>query len=204
MVRKLLRNRRAWHCAPVLSYASIARPRFSYSPPHVREFRGKSDRVRGYFRLSSNAKHDKQRAFAIFESLAVRGARSQGLIEMLSREVYCFRLLAINDNRGATRAPLSAAVTEPFDANTCRSISFSSNPNRLLRAYLNTARRVIRLRSVCGDYHTLLSRLRLVFSGAAVDLVRVKPRPFRAGKDSADGIAVLWGAQCGVRCCSMY
>jgi hypothetical protein len=31
VVRKLLRNRRAWHCAPVFSYASIARPRFSYS-----------------------------------------------------------------------------------------------------------------------------------------------------------------------------
>ena len=29
--------------------------------------------------------------------------------------------------------------------------------------------------------------------------------PFRAGKDSADGAAVLvFGFQCGVCCCSMY
>lgn len=35
------------------------------------------------------------------------------------------------------------------------------------------------------------------------DPVRDKPRPFRAGKDGAGGVAVL-GFQCGVCCCSMY
>jgi hypothetical protein len=39
----------------------------------------------------------------------VRGARSQGLIEMLNREVYCFRLLAINGNRGTTSGIVSSS-----------------------------------------------------------------------------------------------
>ena len=141
----------------------------SYVPPHVREFRGKTYRVRGYFRLLSKAKHEKTCAFVISERIAVIAARSKGLIEMLRGEEFCFRLLAINDSRGEAPAPLSTPVTEPFDANSRRGLLFPSDANRLLPACLNTARRVIKLRSICGDNHTLIGRLRLVFCGASVD-----------------------------------
>ncbi|BBP97069.1 hypothetical protein BSFA1_21980 [Burkholderia sp. SFA1] len=140
----------------------------SYVPPHARENRGKVHWVKGYFRLLPKCTHEKTCVFDVCDKVKVIARRSLGLLHALEQERYCFRLLAFNDVRDLTAPRAHASLRQAIGATHQTDPLFSHDPRSFLSAYLNTAKRVISLRALCGDDSELRDRLKLVFNGASV------------------------------------
>jgi hypothetical protein len=140
----------------------------SYVPPHARENRGKVYWVRGYFRLLPKCAHEESCVFNVCEEIEVLARRSLGLMQALAQGRYCFRLLAFSDMRDLTACRPEATITRLISAANANGLLFSHDPRLLLSAYLNTAKRVISLRALCGDDNVLKDRVKLVFNGMSV------------------------------------
>ena len=154
--------------APPLRCAYCSAP-VSYVPQHARKSRGKAYSVKAYFRLFPKVAHNERCMFDVEEQLKVIARRSFGLLEAIEQERYRFRLLAIDDIRNAdphpTRSIMSRKAAKAGDGRAF----FSSDSRRFLSAYINAAKRVIELRSLCGSNSDLRDRLEFVFNGTPVN-----------------------------------
>ncbi|SAL58959.1 hypothetical protein [Caballeronia humi] len=139
-----------------------------YVPPHARENRGNTYGVRGYFRLLPKSAHEEGCEFNVREQLEVIARRSLGLVQALERGQYRFRLLAIGDMRDLKVYQAQSTGGQAVNSSSVRGALFSCDPRRLLSAYLNTAKRIILLRALCGDDFILKDRLEFVFNGMSV------------------------------------
>ena len=139
-----------------------------YVPPHARENRGNTYWVRGYFRLLPKSAHEENCVFNVREQLEVIARRSLGLVQALERGQYRFRLLAIGDMRDLTTYRAQSRIGRATNSSIASGPLVSCDPRRLLSAYLNTAKRVILLRALCGNDFILKDRLQFVFNGMSV------------------------------------
>jgi hypothetical protein len=139
-----------------------------YVPPHARESRGKVHWVKGYFRLLPKCAHEKTCVFDVCDEVEVIARRSLGLLQALEQGRYSFRLLAFDVVRDLTALQSHATLLQAIDATHQTGPLFSHDPRSFLSAYLNTAKRVILLRALCGDDSVLTERLELVFNGTSV------------------------------------
>jgi hypothetical protein len=122
-------------------------------------------RVKGYFRLLPKGTHEKAYVFDVCDDVQVIARRSLGLLQALERERYSFRLLAFNDMHDLTALRARATLGQAIDSTHETVQHFSHDPRSLLSAYLNTAKRVISLRALCGGDSVVMDRLKLVFNG---------------------------------------
>ena len=125
-------------------------------------------RVKGYFRLLPKGTHEKAYVFDVCDDVQVIARRSLGLLQALERERYSFRLLAFNDMRDLTALRAHAALGQAIDSTHETGPHFSHDLRSFLSAYLNTAKRVISLRALCGGDSVVMDRLKLVFNGMPV------------------------------------
>ncbi|WP_125483141.1 hypothetical protein [Caballeronia choica] len=106
--------------------------------------------------------------FNVREQLEVIARRSLGLVQALERGQYRFRLLAIGEMRDLTVYRAQSTIGRATNSSGASGPLFSRDPCRSLSAYLNTAKRVILLRALCGNDFILKDRLELVFNGMSV------------------------------------
>ncbi len=152
---------------PPLRCVSCSAP-VSYVPQHARESRGKAYAVKAYFRLFPKGVHNERCMFDVHEQLKVIARRSFGLVQAIARGQYRFRLLAIDDIRDVDTDSKRPRISPNGDMAGHGSALFSSDPRHLLSAYINAAKRVIELRSLCASDSDLSERLQFVFNGMSV------------------------------------
>jgi hypothetical protein len=114
----------------------------SYVPPHTR--------ARTEVRWLPKGTHEKAYVFDVCDDVQVIARRSLGLLQALERERYSFRLLAFNDMHDLTALRARATLGQAIDLTHETVQHFSHDPRSFLSAYLNTAKRVISLRALCG------------------------------------------------------
>ena len=124
--------------------------------------------VKGYFRLLPKGTHEKACVFDLCDKVQVIARRSLGLLQALERERYSFRLLAFNDMRDLTALRAHATLGQAIDSTHETGPHFSHDLRSFLSAYLNTAKRVISLRALCGGDSVPIDRIKLVFKGMPV------------------------------------
>ncbi|WP_159459372.1 hypothetical protein [Caballeronia concitans] len=141
----------------------------SYVPQHARESRGKACTVKAYFRLFPKVAHNTRCMFNVEEQLKIIARRSFGLLQAIERGQYRFRLLAIADIRDVDKLSKRPKISRKADMAGDGSAFFSSDSRRFLSAYINAAKRVIELRSLCASNSGLRDRLEFVFDGMSVN-----------------------------------
>lgn len=132
----------------------------THNPPHTREMHDKSVFVQGYFRLLPKGAHDANCPFGVDEEINKIAKTSEGLIESIQKDKYRMRLVMIKE------ALEGAGVPKELDggerAKTGR--TYTSNPG-LLPAYINSANRALKLRTLCASNQDIEQHLELVFEG---------------------------------------
>lgn len=133
----------------------------THNPPHTREMHDKSVFVQGYFRLLPKGIHTPLCPYGVDEEIKNLAMTSEGLVESLLNNRFRMRLVMIKE---AIEALSSSDFSRPNAQGIARSKSFVSRPNRL-PAYINSARRVLKLRSLCASDQDIEQHLELVFEG---------------------------------------
>lgn len=132
----------------------------AHNPPYTREMYDKPVFVQGYFRLYPNGAHAVNCRFGVDEEIEEIASTSEDLIESIQHNRYRMRLVMIKEaletggrnfaDDGGTRATAGRTYTH--------------NPN-LLPAYINSAKRALKLRALCDSDHDIEQHLELVFEG---------------------------------------
>lgn len=132
----------------------------AHNPPYTREMYDKSVSVQGYFRLYPKGAHAANCRFGVDEEINDIASTSEDLIESIQHNRYRMRLVMIKEaletggrnfaDDGGTRATAGRTYTH--------------NPN-LLPAYINSAKRALKLRALCDNDQDIEQHLELVFEG---------------------------------------
>jgi len=132
----------------------------AHNPPYTREMYDKSVFVQGYFRLYPKGAHAANCRFGVDEEINDIASTSEDLIESIQHNRYRMRLVMIKEaletggrnfaDDGGTRATAGRTYTH--------------NPN-LLPAYINSAKRALKLRALCDNDQDIEQHLELVFEG---------------------------------------
>lgn len=132
----------------------------THNPPYSREMYDKSVFVQGYFRLYPKGAHAANCRFGVDEEINEIASTSEDLIESIQHNRYRMRLVMIKEalekggrnfeDDGGTRATAGRTYTH--------------NPN-LLPAYINSAKRALKLRALCDKDQDIEQHLELVFEG---------------------------------------
>ncbi|MDR5737695.1 hypothetical protein [Caballeronia sp. LZ016] len=141
----------------------------SFVPHHARESRGKAYSVKAYFRLFPKVAHNEDCVFNVEEQLKVIARRSFGLLQAIEQGQYRFRLLAIADIRDIDTHLKRSKISRKADIAGDDSAFLSSDSRCFLSAYINAAKRVIELRSLCASNSGVRDRLEFVFNGMSVN-----------------------------------
>ncbi|WP_449105454.1 hypothetical protein [Pseudomonas mohnii] len=132
----------------------------THNPPHTREMHDKSVFVQGYFRLLPKGAHAANCPFGVDEEINKIAKTSEGLIESIQQDKYRMRLVMIKEALEGAGAPKNPGGGDR--AKTGR--TYTSNPG-LLPAYINSANRALKLRTLCTSNQDIEQHLELVFEG---------------------------------------
>ncbi len=131
---------------------------------HIRELKDKSVPVPAFFKLCKGLQHDPVCQFGIDGKVKIIADESQGLLESIKKGKYELRLLMIKEalevpggKRGGTASPTSSSSQVGVEFQT---------RSRTLRAYINTAQRVLELRNLCDDEAAISDLIILKFQGS--------------------------------------
>ncbi|WP_231992679.1 hypothetical protein ACTACM_25320 [Pseudomonas fragariae (ex Marin et al. 2024)] len=132
----------------------------AHNPPHTREMHDKSVFVQGYFRLLPKGAHGANCPFGVDEEITKIAKTSEGLIESLQKDRYQMRLVMIKE------ALEGAGTPKKTDGGTRANAgrTYTHNPG-LLPAYINSANRALKLRTLCASNQDIEQHLELVFEG---------------------------------------
>ncbi|MEN5136991.1 MULTISPECIES: hypothetical protein [unclassified Pseudomonas] len=132
----------------------------AHNPPYTREMYDKPVFVQGYFRLYPKSAHAANCRFGVDEEINEIASTSEDLIESLQHNRYRMRLVMIKE-------ALEKGGRSPEDDGGLRAKAgrtFTHNPGRL-PAYINSAKRALKLRAHCENDHDIEQHLELVFEG---------------------------------------
>lgn len=133
----------------------------AHNPPYPKEMYDKPVFVQGYFRLYPKGAHASNCRFGVDEKITEIAKNSEDLIESIQNNRYRMRLVMIKEalERGANPTHEDGDGTRARTGKT-----YTRNPG-LLPAYINSAKRALRLRSLCDNDHDIEQHLELVFEG---------------------------------------
>lgn len=133
----------------------------AHNPPYPKEMYDKAIFVRGYFRLFPKGAHATHCKFGVDEEVEEIAKTSEGLIESIQRNQYRMRLVMIKE---ALEGGGIAKSQVDSDGRAKAGRTYTSNPG-LLPAYINSAKRALKLRAACDNDHDIEQHLELVFEG---------------------------------------
>lgn len=136
----------------------------THNPSHTRELHDKSVFVSAYFRLLPGGEHAANCRYGVQEEIEEIAKESQGLVESVKGNQYRMRLVMIKEAlEGGT-----ATKNQNGDGPKARSSkTYVSSPNKL-PAYINSAKRALKLRALCASDNDVEQHLELVFEGNTV------------------------------------
>lgn len=132
----------------------------AHNPPYTKEMYDKPVFVQGYFRLLPKGAHASSCRFGVDEEIKEIAKTSEDLIESIQHNRYRMRLVMIKE------ALEKGFVPPPGDdgARAKAGRTYTHNPG-LLPAYINSAKRALKLRALCDNDHDIEQYLELVFEG---------------------------------------
>lgn len=131
-----------------------------HNPPYPKEMYDKPVFVQGYFRLYPKGTHAPHCRFGVDEEITEIAKMSEDLIESIKHNRYRMRLVMIKEALEKVSHP------KPDDdgARARAGRTYAHNPG-LLPAYINSAKRALKLRALCDNDHDIEQHLELVFEG---------------------------------------
>ncbi|GFM81930.1 hypothetical protein PSCICN_26220 [Pseudomonas cichorii] len=132
----------------------------THNPPYTREMYDKSVFVQGYFRLYPKGAHAANCRFGVDEEITEIAKTSEDLIESIQHSRYRMRLVMIKE--ALEKGRNNHENDEGTRAKAGRTYAHNPNP---LPAYINSAKRALKLRALCDDDHDIEQYLELVFEG---------------------------------------
>lgn len=132
----------------------------THNPPHTREMHDKSVFVQGYFRLLPKGAHAANCPFGVDEEINKIAKTSEGLIESIQRDKYRMRLVMIKEALEGAGAPKN-----PDGGGRAKTGRTYTSTQGLLPAYINSANRALKLRTLCASNQDIEQHLELVFEG---------------------------------------
>lgn len=132
----------------------------AHNPPYTKEMYDKPVFVQGYFRLLPKGAHASSCRFGVDEEVKEIAKTSEDLIESIQHNRYRMRLVMIKE-------ALEKGFVPPPDDDGARAKAgrtYTHNPG-LLPAYINSAKRALKLRALCDNDHDIEQYLELVFEG---------------------------------------
>lgn len=133
---------------------------------HIRELKDKSVPVPAFFKLHKGHQHGPICQFGIDGKVKVIADESQGLLESIKKGKYELRLLMIKEaleELGST----GGSADRPTGGSGHVGLEFETR-DRTLRAYINTAQRVLELRTLCDEEAAIADLITLKFQGNIV------------------------------------
>lgn len=132
----------------------------THNPPYTREMYDKPVFVQGYFRLFPNGAHAANCRFGVDEEVKEIASTSEDLVESIQHNRYRMRLVMIKEalERGVRN------IEGDDGARATAGRTYTHNPS-LLPAYINSAKRALKLRALCDSDHDIEQHLELVFEG---------------------------------------
>ncbi len=132
----------------------------AHNPPYTKEMYDKPVFVQGYFRLLPKGAHASSCRFGVDEEIKEIAKTSEDLIESIQHNRYRMRLVMIKE-------ALEKGFVPPPDDDGARAKAgrtYTQNPG-LLPAYINSAKRALKLRALCDNDHDIEQYLELIFEG---------------------------------------
>ena len=132
----------------------------AHNPPYTKEMYDKPVFVQGYFRLYPKGAHAANCRFGVDEEINEIASISEDLIESIQHNRYRMRLVMIKE--ALEKAGRPSGHEEGTRAAAGR--TYTHNPS-LLPAYINSAKRALKLRAACDNDQDIEQHLELVFEG---------------------------------------
>lgn len=137
----------------------------THQSAHTRERDDKPILVPAYFRLLPGGQHADHCKYAVADAVRLIASESDALIESVRDGRYRLRLVMVRDAlSGQGKKPARAGATEPHPPGG-KTYLRSASP---LPAYVNSARRVLKLRALCDTDDEIAKHLELVFEGNTI------------------------------------
>ena len=131
---------------------------------HVRERDDKPILVPAYFRLRPNGRHEEGCRHAVSGTIRTIANESKDLIESIRSGHYRLRLVMVRDALRKTGKKTPRTGSEPGG----RSDKTYQRSPSMLPAYINSARRVLKLRALCDADDEMEAHLQLIFEGNTI------------------------------------
>lgn len=131
-----------------------------HNPPYPKEVYDKPVFVQGYFRLFPKGAHAPNCRFGVDKEITEIAKSSEDLIESIQHNRYRMRLVMIKE--ALEKGGLPKSDDDGTRARAGR--TYPHNPG-VLPAYINSAKRALRLRALCDNDHDIEQHLELVFEG---------------------------------------
>lgn len=137
----------------------------THQSAHARERDDKSYEVSAYFRLFPGGHHAKGCKYAVIDEVKKIANESMDMVSSLGDGKYRLRLVMIQD-------ALTKLGKKPSNENSglqagkSKTYERASSPN--LIGYINSAKRVLQLRTQCDSDNEIANYLELVFEGSTV------------------------------------
>ncbi len=131
-----------------------------HNPPYPKEVYDKPVFVQGYFRLFPKGAHSPSCRFGVDAKITEIAKSSEDLIESIQHNRYRMRLVMIKEALEKGGRPEGDEVGTRATAGR----TYTHNPG-LLPAYINSAKRALKLRALCDNDHDIEQYLELVFEG---------------------------------------
>jgi len=136
----------------------------THNPSYTRELHDKSVFVSAYFRLLPGGEHAANCKYGVQEEISEIAKESQGLLESVKGNQYRMRLVMIKEALEGGAAPTNQSGE---GSNARSSKTYVSTPGKL-PAYINSAKRALKLRALCASDSDVEQHLELVFEGNTV------------------------------------
>lgn len=133
----------------------------THNPPYPKEIYEKPVLVSGYFRLYPKRPHSEGCRFGIDSEIVEIAKTSDGLIQSLRNNRYRMRLVMIKE---ALEEASKSKSNGGGESRAGTGKTYASSSGRL-PAYINSAKRALKLRAACTDDQDLQEHLELVFEG---------------------------------------
>ncbi|UEB97867.1 hypothetical protein LIS66_09980 [Pseudomonas sp. HN2] len=132
----------------------------AHNPPYTKEMYDKPVFVQGYFRLYPKGAHAANCRFGVDEEINEIASTSEDLIESIQHNRYRMRLVMIKEALEKAGRPSG----NDGGARATAGRTYTHNPG-LLPAYINSAKRALKLRALCDNDQDIEQHLELVFEG---------------------------------------
>ncbi|UUZ50840.1 hypothetical protein LP420_15075 [Massilia sp. B-10] len=137
----------------------------THQSAHTRERDDKPILVPAYFRLLPGGQHADHCKYAVADAVRLIASESDALIESVRDGRYRLRLVMVRDAlNGQGKKPARAGASEPHSPGGKTYLRSAST----LPAYVNSARRVLKLRALCDTDDEIAKLLELVFEGNTI------------------------------------